>query len=137
MVTKGYQKGVYDRVTEGIGRASLKRCKLAPIEISMRTLEQRRRSNQLISNIDIAGFLSVLVVVLYIVMSPYVMVIDRHGKNADLPYVCHPISMSGANRDDAIIVVIERDGRVWVGDDIADLTQVPVLIQEQIQKWLT
>src|SRR5882724_6445024 len=66
MVTKGYQKGVYDRVTEGIGRPPLRRCKLAPIEKSMRTTEQRRRSNQLISNIDVVGFSSVLLVLLYL-----------------------------------------------------------------------
>src|ERR1043166_5934827 len=34
MVTKGYQKGVYDRVTEGIGQRCLKRCKLTPIDIN-------------------------------------------------------------------------------------------------------
>ncbi len=133
MVTKGYQKGVYDRVTEEIVPVSLERCKLAPIEETMQTLMQRRRSNQLISSIDIAGFLSVLVVVLYIIMSPYAVVIDRHGKYADLPYVSHPVSMPGANREDAIMVVIERDGRVWVGDDRADLSQIPALIQEQIR----
>jgi len=40
-----------------------------------------------------------------------------HGLNADLPRVSHPTTMPNANREDALKVVIMRDGKVYFGSD--------------------
>jgi len=38
----------------------------------------------------------------------------HHGLSADLPRVLHPVAMPGALRDDAMLVSIMRDGKVYL-----------------------
>ena len=40
-----------------------------------------------------------------------------YGVSVDLPKVWHPIPMRGANREDALIVSILRDGTMCFGKD--------------------
>ena len=45
----------------------------------------------------------------------------HYGVSTDLPRVWHPVSMRGANREDALIVSILRDGRIRYEGVLADL----------------
>jgi biopolymer transport protein ExbD len=49
---------------------------------------------------------------------------SHHGISAGLPKVLHPVSMRGADREDALKVYITRAGKVYFGAsqvDVADL----------------
>jgi biopolymer transport protein ExbD len=85
----------------------------------MQTKQERRRRNRLISHMDMAGFLGILVVLLYIVMGPYMIVVDGNHHDVDLPRVHHPVHMPGALREDALILAVSKDGKTWVGDQQA------------------
>jgi biopolymer transport protein ExbD len=79
------------------------------------------RTNPLkrITRIDVTAFASVMIVLaftmLLVVMSenPF-----HHGVGPDLPKVESPIKMWGANRRDALMVAIMRDGKVFFGNDL-------------------
>ena len=137
MVTKGYQKGVYDRVTEGTERRSLKRCKLTPIrKKSMQTPKQRRQSNRLISNIDTIGLASAMLAVLFVLLLSFMTISPdsgNHGRDVDLAKVLHPISMPGARREDAIIIAVTRDGKLYLGTDEVGVSELPIKINEMMK----
>jgi biopolymer transport protein TolR len=78
-------------------------------------LSNRANSLRPICKIDVTPFASVMVFLLALMMigtpSPY------HGVGVDLPKVWHPIGMWRANREDALIIVVMRDGRIFFGSD--------------------
>jgi biopolymer transport protein ExbD len=76
----------------------------------MQTAKQRRRSNQLISNINFVSFFGILVVLLYLLISPYRIGAHSFRPDAHLPQVNHPVEMPDVDRDDAIVISILRDG---------------------------
>jgi biopolymer transport protein ExbD len=75
--------------------------------------QRNSRSPGLISDIDASAFRGILVVLLFLLMM--LTQTPHHGVSADLPKVWHPISMPGANREDALIVSILRDGTMYFG----------------------
>ena len=46
---------------------------------------------------------------------PAGIVIDPIGPPVDLPTVIHSVSLPGAGRDDAIVIVVQRDGGMFLG----------------------
>jgi biopolymer transport protein ExbD len=99
----------------------------------MKTLERLRRSNKLISEINVVGFLSVMVVLLYIFMAPSIYVIDGRTHDANLPYANHPVPMPGANREDAIIIVVSRDGMIYLNNEKTELAELPASIHALVK----
>ena len=64
----------------------------------------------------------VFVILLFLMTAPT----SHHGISCDLAKVNHPVSMPSANREDAIKILITRDGKVFFGTDqvnLADLSQ--------------
>jgi biopolymer transport protein TolR len=98
----------------------------------MQALEQRRSRNQLISSIDAVGFLSIMLVLLYIVIAPS-MGTHSHGKDVDMVKINHPVSAPGADRDDAMVVAITRDGKLYFGNDEIELSSLTRVIRERVQ----
>lgn len=74
------------------------------------------RQTPLICQIDMTAFTGVMFVLLFamIFANPYGMC---RGVGVDLPRIDHPSPMPGADRDDALIVGIMRDGKVFFGND--------------------
>src|SRR4051794_1477211 len=100
----------------------------------MQPIEQRRRSNRLISNIDAIGFASVMLAVLFVLMVPFMITGPSHGgHDVDLAKVCHPIPMPGAKREDAIIIVVARDGVIYLSNKRTELTEMTASIQELVK----
>src|ERR1700730_6061825 len=58
----------------------------------------------------------------------------HHGASADLPKVWHPISMPGANRQDAPIVSILRDGTMYFGKHKTRPGDWPAQIREGVAR---
>jgi len=77
----------------------------------------RHRSEPLITNMNVTAFLSVMVVLLFLFLAKDGQTDIRTRPPVDLAKVNHPVSMSGANREDALIVSVSRDGKVYLGND--------------------
>jgi biopolymer transport protein ExbD len=100
----------------------------------MQTAKQRRRSNQLISNINFVSFLASLVVLLYLLISPHRIGAHSFRPNVDLPQDNHPVEMPDLDRDDAIVISISRDGIVHSGNDGVDPSALPIKIQDRVKR---
>jgi len=69
---------------------------------------------KLFCNIDPSALAAVGFVLLLVMMiAPQ----PHHGYGPDLPHVLHPVSMAGANREDAMVIAVLRDGAVYFGRD--------------------
>jgi biopolymer transport protein ExbD len=92
--------------------------------------QRNSRSPGLISDIDAGAFAGILVVLLFLLMM--LTQTPHHGVSADLPKVWHPISMPGANREDALIVSILRDGTMYFGRHKTRPGDLPAQIREGV-----
>src|SRR5580704_6727441 len=93
-------------------------------------LPSHARSMKLFCNIDaspLAAVGFVLLVVMMIVPQPH------HGYGPDLPHVLHPVSMARANREDAMIIAVLRDGAVYFGGDRVLHEQLPSKLLDRLR----
>jgi len=70
--------------------------------------------------------LTLLIIEMVAFPTPY-----HHG-GMDLPKVNHPVGMWAANREDAIIVSVIRDGKVFFGNERVEPEQLPSMIKERL-----
>jgi biopolymer transport protein ExbD/biopolymer transport protein TolR len=93
---------------------------------------KRHRPIQLICNINVAGFVGVMLALLYLFIP---ISVDRHREaGVDLPRVWHPVSMARANREDAMIVVITRDDHVFFRVESINPFELPNKIRESVSQ---
>ena len=90
----------------------------------------KSRSPGLISNIDVSALAAVMFVVIFAFI--FLTATPHHGVSADLPKVWHSKSIPGANREDALTVVILRDGSIYFGKHRSRPGDLPAQIREQV-----
>ena len=97
---------------------------------------KRRRLLKPICHSDMTPFLSIQLVLLSIFVAPIVTWRDLpRGFSEGLPKVSHFVSMSGANREDAMIVGIMRTGDIWFGDErLITVDALPPAIREGLKR---
>ena len=63
------------------------------------------------------------------------MTVPTHyrGVSVDLPKVSHPVSMRGADREDAMKVTITRDGKAYFGNEQIRSGDLPAKIQDRLK----
>jgi len=54
--------------------------------------------------------------------------------SVDLAKVSNPTDMRGADREDALVVAITRDGNVWLAGDRIQLENLPAAIRERVSR---
>lgn len=81
-----------------------------------------------ISNIEVSAFAAILVVLVFLFAGSH----DLPRISVDLVKSKHPISLPNASREDAITVLIERDGSVFFGTNRSDPKLLPHQIQESL-----
>ena len=90
----------------------------------------------LFSDFNTLQFASVMALVVFVTLLMF-MVETRpyhHGIGVDLPKVVHPISMINADREDAMTVIITRDGHVFFGaDQVSDVAALGEKIQHRLE----
>jgi len=91
------------------------------------------RGNKLICRIDVTGFLSILVVLVFTYMIHLMDYPDLPAIIAELPRAQHGIPMSRANREDAMVVTIMRDGRIGFGTWPVSLGELPKKLREGLR----
>jgi biopolymer transport protein ExbD len=97
------------------------------------TPQKRPRPSQLLNRIDFWAFLSIEIVLLIIFMvhvpsNPY------HRAPIDLAAVDHARPMPGAIREDALLITVTRDGRVFYGTYQMQSGDLPPAIQEAVRR---
>jgi biopolymer transport protein TolR len=92
----------------------------------------RFRSNYLICHIDVTAFLAIMIAVLYLFMLPPASYRDLRPVAVDLPKVKHPDLMGAANREDALIVAVMRDGKVFFRADPVVIEELPARVHQAV-----
>ena len=79
----------------------------------------RRHPTTLFSSPDQRVFSSILVVfALFVAMTPPGMnICTKGGDGPNLPKIAQPVKMPAAQREEAMIVVVRRDGGIYFGSD--------------------
>lgn len=80
-------------------------------------------------------FALVMVIVIFVVLTIVMMsspVCSGGGVGLDLPKARHPVTMRRSARDDAMVVAITRDSKVYFGADPVRPDDLPVLIRERL-----
>jgi len=96
--------------------------------------QKPRRSAKLFSDFNSLQFSSVMAIVVFVVLVPSMTYTRPHGGVAiDLPKVSQPASMPSANRKDAMLVTLTRDGQVWFGTDPVYDDSLPDKIIERLK----
>jgi biopolymer transport protein TolR len=64
----------------------------------------------------------------------FVTATPHQGVSAALPRVGHPVAMRGANREDALIITILRDGTFYFGSDRTKPSDLSARILEGVRR---
>lgn len=93
-----------------------------------------RRSNDLICYINVTGFVSVMLVLVFMFAGPARIVDHPHGSSVDMARVSHTTPMRAALREDALLVAIMRDGKVFFRADRITIEELPARIREGVSQ---
>jgi biopolymer transport protein ExbD len=94
-------------------------------------LPEHTRSVKLFCSIDVSALAAVMLVLVVIMM--IVESATHHGFGPDLPHVSRAVSMPGANREDAMVIVVMRDGSIYFGADKVGVYQLRSKILERLK----
>jgi biopolymer transport protein ExbD len=95
-------------------------------------LSALKRKSELLCRIDMWGFVSIMLALLFLLM-PWT-VVDRKGPAADLVGARHSTRMPGALKEDALQVMVTRDGQVFFRDLHVMCEDLPDEIREGVRK---
>jgi biopolymer transport protein TolR len=97
--------------------------------------QKRRQSLRPICYIDMTAFLSIQVALLFLFIgSVSANWHDLPMNSTANPTANHPVRMRGANREDAMIVAVQRNGNVWLGYEKVTLDELTVKIREGLSR---
>ncbi len=82
------------------------------------------------SNINVTPMVDVMLVLLIIFMVITPML--QNKVQIDMAQVVNPQSMPDADKDDAIVVAVTRDGRVFLGQNLVDPSQLGSLVRDKL-----
>jgi biopolymer transport protein TolR len=97
-------------------------------------LHNRADSLKRICKIDATALASVMIVLVFALLIAQAMSnkgFPNHGVSIDLPRVAHPSPMHGAGREDALMITIMRDGKVFFGNDQVMTAKLSAKIRER------
>jgi biopolymer transport protein ExbD len=83
--------------------------------------------------IDVWGFASVMVVLLFVLMVSGTTYHDMPGNSVDLALSHHATSMPRVLREDAMRIYIRRDGKVYFGDVHILRKDLPTFVREGLR----
>jgi biopolymer transport protein ExbD len=83
------------------------------------------------SNLNLWPFVGVMIAFLFLFV-PWRTHAHRHIP-ADRPVVAHPTPQPGALREDAVQVVVTRDGRVYCNDRQVQIAELPQAVQTSMR----
>jgi len=90
----------------------------------------RNEGSKVNSNINVTPMVDVMLVLLIIFMVITPML--QNKVQIDMAQVVNPESMPDADKDDAIVVAVTRDGRVFLGQNLIDPSQLGSQIRDKL-----
>jgi biopolymer transport protein ExbD/biopolymer transport protein TolR len=91
----------------------------------------RNEGSKVTSNINVTPMVDVMLVLLIIFMVITPML--QNKVQIDMAQVVNPQSMPDADKDDAIVVAVTRDGRIFLGQNLVDPSQLGSQIREKLE----
>ena len=101
-----------------------------PRQHSRLHLSALRKRNVLLSGIDVWALVGILLVLLIIFM---VNVPAYHGISVDRATAVHSTPMPSATREDAMRILVTRDGRIYFGNHAVATEDLPDEIRERVR----
>lgn len=93
-----------------------------------------QRSLRLFSDFNNLQFASVMALVMFAVLLTFLVETKPfHGFGPDLPKVLHPVSMPGANREDATRIAVTRDGKVYFGSAQVETSAISGKLKDRLK----
>src|ERR1700722_10191906 len=83
-----------------------------------------------VADINVTPMVDVMLVLLIIFMVITPML--SKGKDVDLVKTKNPISMPAADKSDAVLVAITRDGKAWLGSDQVAAEDLPPKVKDML-----
>jgi biopolymer transport protein ExbD len=98
-------------------------------------LQSWRRRAELFRDFNTFQFASVLGMVFLIPVLIFMADIRPHGGgvSVDMPRVLHPVSMVGADREDAIKVAVTRDAKIYFRKEQIAVAVLPVKLEDYLK----
>ena len=90
----------------------------------------RNEGSKVNSNINVTPMVDVMLVLLIIFMVITPMLQNKVA--IDMAQVVNPQSMPDADKDDAIVVAVTRDGRVFLGQNLVDPSQLGSMVRDKL-----
>jgi biopolymer transport protein ExbD/biopolymer transport protein TolR len=90
----------------------------------------RNEGSKVNSNINVTPMVDVMLVLLIIFMVITPML--QNKVSIDLATVVNPTAMPDADKEDAVVVAVTRDGAVYLGQNKVDPTQLGSLVRDKL-----
>jgi biopolymer transport protein ExbD/biopolymer transport protein TolR len=93
-------------------------------------LSVRNEGKKVNSNINVTPMVDVMLVLLIIFMVITPML--QKGQSVDMAKVNNPVPMPDADKDDALLVVVMRDGQIYFGTDRVTVDQLADKVKDRL-----
>jgi len=93
-----------------------------------------RKSEDVVNDINVVPMIDVMLVMLIIFMVVTPML--SKGVSVDLVRTMNPIAMQDADKEDAVLVAVTRDGRVYLGSDQLPAADLPAKVRDMLSNRL-
>src|SRR5919201_837130 len=95
-------------------------------------LAKRDEGSKVNSDINVTPMVDVMLVLLIIFMVVTPML--QKGASVDLAQTNNPVPMSDADKEDAVLVAITRDGKVFLGSEKIELDALTGRVKTALEK---
>jgi biopolymer transport protein ExbD/biopolymer transport protein TolR len=97
-------------------------------------MARRNEGSKVNSDINVTPMVDVMLVLLIIFMVVIPMLQFRGGVPVTMAKTEHPVTMTDADRDAAIVVAVARDGVVYLGSDRVAVDQLNAKVTDRLQR---
>jgi biopolymer transport protein ExbD len=87
-----------------------------------------RKKDDVVTEINVVPMIDIMLVMLIIFMVITPML--SKGVSVDLVRTMNPIAMQDADKEDAVLVAVSRDGRVYLGSDQLPAADLPAKVRD-------
>ena len=87
-----------------------------------------RKKEDVVNDINVVPMIDIMLVMLIIFMVVTPML--SKGVSVDLVKTMNPIAMQDADKEDAVVVAVTRDGRVYLGSDQLPAADLPAKVRD-------
>ncbi|HTD22747.1 MAG TPA: biopolymer transporter ExbD [Terriglobales bacterium] len=95
-------------------------------------IAKRDEGSKVNSNINVTPMVDVMLVLLIIFMVVTPML--QKGASVDMAKADNPIAMQDADKEDAVIVAVQRDGAIYLGNDRITMDQITNKVKDKLER---